>query len=177
MDPRDAIDLLSGAVSRGPAVWADLGAGTGTFTHALAALLGPGSRIYAVDRDQRALARLRRIVPHDHVTVVPVSANFTHPVDLGAEPLDGVLLANALHFVASPDAVVGWWAARVRPHGRVVIIEYDQRRASRWVPYPIPSAGIPALAAAAGLGTPSIIATRPSAFDGVLYVAVAHRLP
>ena len=177
MDPADAIDLLTRAVPRGAAVWADLGAGDGTFTHALAALLGPGSRIYAVDRDERALARLGRKVPHDRVTVVPVNADFTRQLDVASEPLDGLLFANALHFVASPEALLASWGARLRPGGRIVIVEYDRRGASRWVPFPIPSTRIPALATAAGLGKPAIVATRPSAFGGMLYVAVANRLP
>lgn len=35
----------------------------------------------------------------------------------------------------------------------------------------------PALAASAGLAPPTITATRPSAFSGLLYVAIAERLP
>jgi len=54
----DAQALIAGAVPRRAGVWADLGAGDGTFTQALARLLEPGSRIYAVDRDRAALAAL-----------------------------------------------------------------------------------------------------------------------
>ncbi|MGH9259676.1 MAG: hypothetical protein ACRD08_07240, partial [Acidimicrobiales bacterium] len=90
--------------------------------------------------------------------------------------LDGILLANALHFVRNPDVVLARLAARVRPDGRVVVVEYDGRPANRWVPHPIPMAGLPALAGAAGLANPTITATRPSAFGGILYVAAAQRL-
>jgi precorrin-6B methylase 2 len=38
--------------------WADLGAGSGAFTQALASLVGPGAVIYALDRDERALRSL-----------------------------------------------------------------------------------------------------------------------
>ncbi len=55
-------------------------------------------------------------------------------------------------------------------------MEYDRRAASRWVPYPIPLARLAALTASAGLTSPSITATRPSAFGGILYVAAADRL-
>jgi SAM-dependent methyltransferase len=178
MDPGDAADLISGAVPRGMAVWADLGAGEGTFTRALARLLGRGSRIYAVDRDPRALATLQRWVPHDGVAVVPVTADFSRPFDLptlDAAPLDGLLFANSLHFVRRPEMVVKGLVAQLRPGGRVVIVEYDRRGASRWVPFPIPATGVAALAAAAGLISPTITATRPSAFGGTLYVAAAER--
>jgi len=60
MDTRDAVALLAGAVPREAGTWADLGAGTGTFTRALVELLGATARIYAVDRDASAVATLAR---------------------------------------------------------------------------------------------------------------------
>ena len=73
------------------------------------------------------------------------------------------------------EAVEPIAAARVRPGGRIVLIEYDRRAASRWVPYPIPIARLPALARSAGLSAAAITSTRPSAFGGILYVAAADR--
>lgn len=169
--------LLAGAVPRRPGTWADIGAGEGTFTRALAQRLGPGSRIYAVDRDARALAALRREA--SDAEVIPVVADFTRPFDmpgLAGALLDGVLIANALHFVPDAAIVLARLAARLRVGGRLVLVEYDRRRASRWVPHPIAPARLPALAASAGLSTPVIVATRPSAFGGDLYVAAADRL-
>lgn len=178
MDASEAVALLSGAVPRRAGTWADLGAGDGTFTRALTRLLGPGSRIYAVDRDPSALATLERAAGQDAVTVIPVAADFTRPFDLpglAETRLDGMLFANALHFVRDTDVVLARLAGWLGPSGRVVLIEYDRRAASRWVPYPIPAARLPALAASAGLSTPVITATRPSAFGGLLYVAAADR--
>src|SRR6266571_812570 len=165
MDTRDAVALLGGAVPRGPAVWADLGAGAGTFTRALAELLGPEARIYAVDRDPRAVAALERWAAKHTPTVVAVAADFTGPFELPgltSSSLDGILLANALHFVPDPDVVLRRLAGQVRPGGRVVVIEYDRRAASRWVPYPIPPALLAKLAASAGLSVATVTATRPS---------------
>ena len=178
MHAHDAVALIAGAVPTGAQTWADVGAGSGTFTRALAQLLGPPSRIYAVDRDARAVASLERWAANGAANVIPVAADFTRPFELpGLEGsrLDGMLLANALHFVRDADEVLGRLAARVRPGGRVVIVEYDRRAASRWVPYPIPPARLGALAASAGLAAPVITATRPSTFGGVLYVAAADR--
>ena len=179
MDLDEAVELISEAVPREAGVWAELGAGEGTFVRGLARLLGPGAQIYAVDRDPRALAKLERWAQRDSVTVIPVTADFTRPLDLpglGAPGLDGLLFANSLHFVPRPEAVLERLAARLRPGGSVVIIEYDRSRPSRWVPYPIPAARLPALAAGAGLATPTITATRPSAFGGILYAAATTRL-
>jgi ubiquinone/menaquinone biosynthesis C-methylase UbiE len=179
VDTHEAVALIADAVPRGAATWADLGAGDGTFTRALVELLGPGTRIYAVDRDARTLAMLRHWAAREGANVVAVEGDFTRSLELpglGDTRLDGLLLANALHFVRDADVVLARLATLVRPGGRVVIVEYDRRAANRWVPYPISIARLPALTAAAGLSTPAITATRPSAFGGILYVAAADRL-
>lgn len=175
----DAVTLLHDAISRGSGTWVDLGAGNGTFTQALGQLLGPGSRIYAVDRDRKAVAALKRIVPESGVDVVPVLADLTTAFSLPGEPpggWDGMLLANALHFVPDADGVLATLVRRVRVGGRVVVIEYDRRAASRWVPYPMAPDRLAVLATRAGLSTPVITAKRASSFGGELYVAAADRV-
>ena len=147
-------------------------------TRALARALGPRSRICAVDRDTEAVESLRRSSEKGTSAVIPVLADLTRPFELpGLDQtlLDGMLIANTLHFLRDADAVLPLLVARVRPGRRVVLIEYDRRAASRWVPYPVPIARLPALAQAAALSAPAIIATRPSAFGGTLYVAAADR--
>jgi ubiquinone/menaquinone biosynthesis C-methylase UbiE len=179
VNARDAVGLIERAVGARRGVWADFGAGNGTFTRALAVLLGPESRIYAVDRDADAIATLAGWSASNATNVIPVQADFTRPFDLpglDSTMLDGILLANALHFVRDADAVLARLVTLVRPGGRVVLIEYDQRAASRWVPYPIPVERLPPLAAAAGLSTPIVSATRPSEYRGILYAAAADRL-
>jgi SAM-dependent methyltransferase len=186
VDAREAVDLIAAAIpvrtaesNESGATWADFGAGDGTFTRALAQLLGANSRIYAVDRDPAAVAALQRWAARHAPNVRPVLADFTRPFDLpglGATKLDGMLFANALHFVRGADVVLARLAALLRPGGRVVFVEYDRRGASRWVPFPIPASRLPALAAAAGLSTPAITATRPSDYGGIIYVATADSL-
>ena len=178
MDAREAERLIAPAVPAGRAVWADFGAGDGTFTRALAARLGPGSRIYAVDRDARALASLRRSAARGGTEVAIVRADLEQPLELPElEPgeLDGLLIANTLHFMSDPPGVLAKLAGWLRPAGTVVVIEYDQRQSSRWVPHPIEAADVPALFHAAALTTPQIVARAESAFGGEMYVAVGRR--
>jgi len=178
MDSDDAVELLKAAIPREPGVWADLGAGTGTFTRALASLL-PGGRVYAVDQNARSLSKLNNQRQRGAATIIPVVADITRPLDLpglGGAELDGLLFANSLHFVADPATALGALVARVRTGGRIVIVEYDRRAASRWVPYPIPANRLPALAKAVGLTELTIVASRASSFGGILYVATASRL-
>ena len=60
MNHHDHVTLLRKGVTQPGGVWADLGAGDGAFTLALAELIGETGTIYAVDRDQGALRRLAR---------------------------------------------------------------------------------------------------------------------
>jgi ubiquinone/menaquinone biosynthesis C-methylase UbiE len=181
MNARDALRLIAAAVPAGAGgTWADLGAGTGTFTKALVRRLGPGGRIYAVDRDARALASLERWAKSDAPNVTTVVADLADPFELpglGCAALDGILLANTLHFFADVAGVLGPLASRVRSGGRVVVIEYGRRPASRWVPHPVSIERLATIASAVGLSAPVVVATMRSAFGGHLYAATTERLP
>jgi trans-aconitate methyltransferase len=171
MDDSDARKFIAGAVGTTGNTWADIGAGTGTFTRALRSLLpAGGSRVYAIDRDTSAIEALAGIGEG----VIPIQADFTDDLSL-PEPLDGLLLANALHFVPDAASVLGRLVKLMKQGGRVVIVEYDRRAANPWVPSPIASSKWPDLAREAGLVDPTITARRKSEYAGELYVAVAHR--
>ena len=178
MNTRDAVALLADAVPRRAGTWADLGAGDGTFTRALVELLGPEALIYAVDRDGDAIASLNDWAARAAPNVVPLLVDFTVSVERparGAEPLDGLLLANSLHYVPDAEGVLWRLAGMVRPGGRVVVIEYDRRAPTPWVPFPVSPARLAELAARAGLSEPVVTATRRSRYGGILYVATADR--
>src|SRR5207245_111968 len=81
----DHVALLAGAVTQDEGgTWADLGAGTGAFTLALADLIGPHGVIHAIDWDRAALAELRSAF----VSAMPKAelrartADFTRRLDL-----------------------------------------------------------------------------------------------
>ena len=177
MNTRDAIALIASAIpEESGGVWADFGAGDGTFTRALVELLGSESRIYAVDHDATALAAIDAWPMAVRAHVIPVIADLSRPFELpalGQTLLDGALFANTLHFMRHADEVLARLVSFVKPGGRVVFVEYDRRGPTRWVPYPISSTRLPALAASAGLSSPIITTRRQSAFGGELYVAAA----
>lgn len=180
MKSEDAAALLAPAIESPGGAWADFGAGDGTFTRALAELLGPNGTVYAVDRDADAVAALERWAATASTRVIPVAADFARSFDPpgpGELRFDGMLFANSLHFISDAEQVLARLVAWLKPGGRVVVVEYDRRGASRWVPYPISIADLPALTRAAGLSAASVVATRPSMYGGAFYVAVADRPP
>lgn len=177
MNDHDAFALLRAAIpSADGEVWADLGAGTGVFTRALAEIVGAGGRVIAVDRDAGALRVIRAwAARHTQGPAIDaVEADVAGPLDL--PPLDGVVMANVLHFIPDARSMLARVSARLKPGGRLVLIEYEGRRPSRWVPFPVSAAHFVELAAASGLAPPRVVATRPSAFGGEMYVAVAERV-
>ena len=176
MDHADHVALIRPAVAPG-GTWADIGAGEGAFTLALADLLGAGGRIVAVDRDRRALreneAGVRARFPG--VAIETLVADLTGPLTLPA--LDGLVAANSLHFVARDRqaGVVAALAEHLVPGGRFVVVEYDADRGNPWVPHPFSYASWERLATAAGLTDTRRLGRVPSRFLGAIYSAESRR--
>jgi SAM-dependent methyltransferase len=179
MDHDDHVALLRPGVPPGGS-WADIGAGDGAFTLALADLLGPGGRIVAVDRDARALrhnaAKVAERFPA--TTLETLVADLRGPLDIGGvEGLDGIVVANSLHFVAQDRQadVVRGLTGLLRPGARFVIVEYDVERGNPWVPHPISHRAWEWIAMAAGLVDTRLVGRVPSRFLGSIYSAVSRR--
>lgn len=171
----DHVDLIRrGVAGLENGKWAELGAGRGAFTLALADLLDTGGSIVAVDRDGGSLAQaadaVRRRFPVVTLEAIPI--DFTSPLPL--RDLDGILIANALHFVADPGPLI----ARIRmeyvcPGGHLVLVEYDAQVGNPWVPYPLAFAAWRELANRAGFTSTVEIGRRPSRFLGAIYSALS----
>lgn len=168
MDPADAQRLIAAAVKPAEA-WADLGAGGGTFAVALSALLGPGGSVLAIDRDARALGRVRGVA--GGAPVQTLTADFTA---LPVLPLqDGLLLANSLHFVKAQHATLERLRTLLRPAGKILVVEYDLARASLWVPHPLPFVRLQQLCAELDWPAPQRLAGQPSRYQrGMIYSAL-----
>ena len=145
--------------------WADLGAGEGAFTLALADLIGSDGHIVAVDKDARAL----RAIGHGIETR---AADFTKPLDL--KDLDGVVMANSLHYVRDKDRVLRAVHAMLRPGGRLIIVEYGADSGNPWVPYPFTYSRWEPMAARAGFKNTRLLKTVPSRWLGSMYSAVSE---
>jgi ubiquinone/menaquinone biosynthesis C-methylase UbiE len=176
MEQSEMVALIRGGIAGSGGVWADLGAGTGNFSWALAELIGQPGTIYAVDRDAKAIRQLHQRIERaaPSARIVPQQADITHPLSLPA--LDGVLLANSLHFIRDQAAALSRIASYLRPAGRLLLVEYDLRAPLPWVPYPVSLAGLAALAADAGFEQPVEIGRRVSPSSNVaMFAALAFR--
>lgn len=169
----DHVALIRGGVA--PGLWADLGSGTGAFTLALADLLGPGARILSIDRDGDALRRQRQDMAarFPSATVDYQQGDFTRSLDL--PPLDGVIMANSLHFVRRKEPVLALVHAALRPGGRLLLIEYDADHGNPWVPYPLSYATWERMAADNGFSDTRLLARQPSRYLGAMYSALSIR--
>ena len=175
MDHRDHVRLLRDGVQGNGKTWADLGSGAGAFTLALADLLGPTGSIYTVDRDSRAL-RVQVRALHDifpNVSITPLVTDFTLPLEL--PPLDGIVMANSLHFERDKLAVLRLVRGYLHPAGRLVLVEYDTDHGTPWVPFPLSFRSWMTLAAEAGFRETRQLASVPSRFLGSIYSALSFR--
>jgi SAM-dependent methyltransferase len=178
MNDRETYELIASAVPPDGGTWADFGAGAGHFTKALAEWLGDGTRIYAVDVKLDWLPGIRSQAARSGAEIVVVQADLEQPFELpGAErgELDGFLMANTLHFMPDRERVLARLVEWLRPGGHAIIVEYENRAASEWVPYPVTPALLGALFAASGLSAPRITAKVQSMYGGRIYVAAGTR--
>lgn len=164
---------MRGGVPVTGGVWADLGSGTGAFTLALADLIGPAGEIYSVDRDGGALREQERAMSarFPAMTVHYLTDDFARPLDL--LPLDGIVMANSLHFLRDKERAVRLTRSYLKPGGRLIVVEYNVDRGNFAVPYPLSYATWEALARRSGFAETHRLATRPSRFLGEIYSAVS----
>ena len=164
MNRSELVALIKDGVESRGGRWADLGAGEGAFTLALSDLLGPDAHIVAVDKDAQSLGKIGRGIE----TRV---ADFTRPLDL--HDLDGVVMANSLHYLRDKQPVLEAVRGMLRKGGRLIIVEYGADRGNPWVPYPFTYPQWETMAARAGFTSTRLLKTVPSRWLGSMYSAVS----
>jgi trans-aconitate methyltransferase len=135
MELSEAINLIryDGLSQEFNATWADLGSGSGLFTYALASVLPIGSVIYAVDQQTVVLGKHSN--PKNTI-IRQQQANFITD-ELHLPPLDGILMANSLHFVKDKVALIQKLSNYLKENSGFLIVEYDTDAANKWVPFPV----------------------------------------
>jgi len=175
MNHRDHVNLLRPAEVSPGGLWADLGAGSGAFTLALRELLGSGGVVHAVDKDRRSLDSLARAYQSrfgDAQDLHLVHADFTQTLEL--PPLDGMVMANSLHFFKDKEKVLRHVRTFLKPGGALLMVEYNVDSGNLWVPHPLSFETYRTLAPRAGFSEPRLLAKHPSSFLREFYSAAAY---
>ena len=172
MEHADHVALIRDAVAPG-GTWLELGSGTGAFTLALAELLGLDGTIHSIDTNRGALSAQAKLV-HTRFPTIRLhqrTADFTRSV--GFNGMDGVLMANSLHFVKEKAPVLALVRSYLRPGGTFVLVEYDADRGNLWVPHPIGYTTWLAVAPSAGFSGTRLLGRVPSRFLSAIYASVS----
>ena len=174
MTHKEASQLIKNANLPQGGIWAELGAGAGTFTRVLAELIGEAGIIIAVDKDRGSLKWLDtddRFVDQ----IIPHVADFVDFSDYPA--LDGILMANSLHYVQRPVPFLHKLLKHLKPGGSLILIEYDTDEGNPWVPYPISSRSFGYMTSELGLTVPIRLGRTRSTFGNAFIYAEMVKKP
>lgn len=173
MDLHEAVSLIEKAVPLLPRQgqaqsWVDLGCGSGLFTEALTRLLPADSTIQGIDTNPG----FRQQTLPNGTRLIPIKADFEKD-DPSLNDLDGILMANSLHYVKDKAALIKKLRTYMRPGAPFLIVEYDtDRPVPRWVPYPLSFNKLSTLFETEGYTPAKKLGTRPSVYGRAdLYAA------
>jgi ubiquinone/menaquinone biosynthesis C-methylase UbiE len=176
MDHKDHVNLLRPADIKPGGSWADLGAGSGAFTFATRELIGPTASIYAVDKDRSSLNQLEKAYRArfgDSQNLQLIVGDFSHTLDI--PPLDGIVMANSLHFFKDKEKILRRVSSYLKPNGILLIVEYNVDSGNLWVPYPFSFETYCKLAPRANFSEPRLLAKVPSSFLREFYSAACYK--
>jgi ubiquinone/menaquinone biosynthesis C-methylase UbiE len=168
MNINEAIHLIRDmeSINPKPNTWADLGCGSGTFTKALALVLPSQSTIYAVDKNRNTIGN------DAEISIENIQMDFVSE-SLPFHDLDGILMANSLHYVKYKIELLQKLKGHVIPNAQFLIIEYETKSANPWVPFPIPYEEVKALFLEVGFNTSTYLGERDSKYgDNKMYACV-----
>jgi ubiquinone/menaquinone biosynthesis C-methylase UbiE len=165
----EAIHFIRPGIQPANGIWADIGAGTGLFTMALMHIMEEGT-IIAVDKSPHALYSIKA---SSQIHFQVMEGDFNQPLQLPL--MDGILMANALHYANDHITVLENVLASLREGGRFVLIEYDTEVPNGpWVPNPVSMKLFRNLCKQVGLSDPELIGERQSIYqDGTMYAVVS----
>ena len=178
MNHQDHVRLMRNGIPSPGGIWAEFGSGRGAFTLALAELVGPKGTIFSVDKNKVALRdqsqAIKNKFSYDQPEIHYLHKDYTQPLVLPA--LNGVVMANALHFNEDKTAVLESIHDYLLPGGRLILVEYNSDRGNSWVPYPISFASWQVLAEKVGFVHTRLLERVPSSFMGEIYSTVSLKI-
>ena len=111
---------------------ADVGAGGGAVTVALAAEVGPGGRVFSTEIDPEALEQLRVAAAAAAIDTVTVVQAQPHATGLPTGCCDAVLLRRVYHHLSDPASTNIDLLRALRPGGVLAIIDFPPTLSWLW---------------------------------------------
>lgn len=170
MNSTDARQLIEAAIPhKATATWADLGCGAGTFTYAVADLLGPQSKIWAVDKLTQYLSAKR-----GDSAIEFLQADIERQ-SLPLKELDGIILANTLHYIKDQSGFLKHLRTYLNDSAQVILVEYDTEHSNQWIPFPVTFGKAQTLLTDAGYKAVGRVGEHPSSFrDEMIFACTAQ---
>lgn len=119
---------------------ADVGAGKGEVTVALAAEVGPSGHVFSTEIDTEGLEQIRAAVAAAALGNVAVMQAHARDTGLPANCCDAVLLRRVYHHLTDPAATNTSLLRALRPGGVLAIIDFPPTLSWLW---PWPPQGVP----------------------------------
>lgn len=131
---RDAPELVKVLGVKPGHTVADIGAGFGGWSVALARIIGPQGRVFATEIGQLQLATMRDIIAREQVSNITIIEGAGEGTNLPENCCDAVFMRNVYHLLPEPEPMVESVFRALRPGGRFAVIDFVARPGSALPP-------------------------------------------
>ena len=126
--PKNKADQIMETLALRPGqIIADIGSGGGYFTYRFAKAVGDKGKVYAVDTNQEFLEFIKKQSAEQGLTNIVAQRTASEHPDLPKHTFDYVFLRNVAHHLPNRIEYFQRLKERLKPDGKIVIIEYDGR--------------------------------------------------
>lgn len=117
----EALELTEGSVV------ADIGAGEGDQTLAIALHIGPEGHIYSTELGEESIEELREAVESSQLDNITVLEGDPTQTNLPEECCDAIYLRRVYHHIGDPFSMNASLFQSLKPGGRLAIIDFEPR--------------------------------------------------
>lgn len=117
----ESLQLTEGSVV------ADIGAGDGDQTLAIARHVGPTGQVYSTELGEESLQELRESIESADVENVTVLEGAPTQTNLPEESFDAIYLRRVYHHIGDPPSMNASILESLKPGGRLAIIDFEPR--------------------------------------------------
>lgn len=117
----ESLQLTEGSVV------ADIGAGNGGQTLAIAEHIGPSGHIYSTELGEESLEELRENIEWENVGNVTVLEGHPSQTNLPDECCNAIYLRRVYHHIGDPPSMNASLFQSLKPGGRLAIIDFEPR--------------------------------------------------